>query len=50
MAGVSIMYGELTEIHTGFRWGHLKERDNSGYLDVDENVILKFTWQKENRS
>jgi len=50
MAGVCITYGELTEIYIGFRWEHLKERDNLEYLDVDENVILKFTWQKKNRS
>jgi len=45
------MYGEMTEIHRGFRWENLIERDNLKYLDVDESiVVLKFIWQKENRS
>jgi len=42
MAGACITYGEITEIHIGFRWDHLKERDNLKYLDVDESKILKF--------
>ena len=45
-----ITYGEITEIRVGFRWGHLKDRDKLKYLDVDESIILKYIWQKENKS
>jgi hypothetical protein len=48
MAGACIKYGDITEIHIGFRWENRKASDNLKYIDVDENIILKFIWQKEN--
>jgi hypothetical protein len=29
------------EVHTGFWWGNLRERDHLEDLGIDENVILK---------
>jgi hypothetical protein len=33
------------EVHTGFWWGNLRERDNLEDLGVDESVILKLVFQ-----
>jgi hypothetical protein len=30
------------EVHTVFRWGNLRERNNLGDLSVDGRIILKF--------
>jgi len=30
------------EVHTGFWWGNLKERDHSEDVSIDGNVILKL--------
>jgi hypothetical protein len=30
------------EVHTGFYWGDLRERDHFEDLDVDGRILLKF--------
>jgi hypothetical protein len=34
------------EVHTGFWWGNLRERDNLEDPGMDRRVILKFTFKK----
>jgi len=34
------------KVHTGFRWGHLRDRDRLEELDVDGMVILKCIFKK----
>ena len=34
------------EVHTGFWWGDLKERDHLKNAGVDERIILKWIIQK----
>jgi hypothetical protein len=34
------------ELHRGFWWGNLTERDHLEYLDIDGRVILKFIFKK----
>jgi hypothetical protein len=34
------------EVHTGFLWGDLMERNNLEDLGADGRVILKFTFKK----
>jgi hypothetical protein len=36
----------MGEVHTGFWWGDLKERDNLEELGVDERIILKWIFKK----
>jgi len=33
------------EVHTGFRWRNLRERDNVEDLGFDERIILKWILQ-----
>ena len=33
-------------MHTGFRWGNLKERDHLGDPGVDERIILRWIFRK----
>ena len=37
---------ESREVHTGFWWGDLRERDNLEAIGVDGRVILKFIFKK----
>jgi hypothetical protein len=37
---------EAREVHTGFWWGDLRERGHLEDLDVDEGIILKWTFMK----
>jgi hypothetical protein len=39
----------MGEMHTGFWWGGLKERDNLEDLDVDGRIILNliFKWDEQ---
>ena len=34
------------EVHTGFRWGDLRERDHLVDLGVDGRTILKWMFKK----
>jgi hypothetical protein len=33
-------------VHTGFRWGNLRERNHLEDLGVDERIILKWLFEK----
>jgi hypothetical protein len=33
---------ETGEIHTVLWWGGMREKDHSGDLGIDRNIILKF--------
>ena len=33
-------------MHTGFRWGNLRERDHLEGPDVDERIILRWIFRK----
>jgi hypothetical protein len=37
---------EREEVHTGFWWGDLVERDHLEDLDVDGRIILKYIFKK----
>jgi hypothetical protein len=32
-------------VHTGFRWGNLRERDLWEYPGIDEKIILKWIFR-----
>ena len=34
------------EVHTGFWWGNLRERDNLEYPAVDGRIILRWIFMK----
>ena len=34
------------EVHTGFWWGNLRERDNLGDVRIDGRIILKYVFKK----
>jgi hypothetical protein len=34
------------EVCTGFWWGNLRERDHWGDQDLDERIILRWTFRK----
>ena len=41
------MFGEEEgEVHTGFWWGNLKERDHLEHLGLIGRIILKWAFQK----
>jgi hypothetical protein len=40
MGGICGTYGDRTEIHTGFWWTNLKERNNLEDLGVNGWIIL----------
>jgi hypothetical protein len=37
---------ETGEVHTGFWWGDLREKDHLQDLGVDGRLILKWTFKK----
>ena len=37
---------ETLEVHAGFWWGNLRERDSLEDLPVDGSIILKWTLRK----
>jgi hypothetical protein len=39
-------YGGIFEVHTGFWWGDLRERDQLEDLGVDGRIILKWIFKK----
>jgi hypothetical protein len=45
MSGACSTYGG-EKVHTGFRWGDLREGDHLGDPDVDGRVILKWIFKK----
>jgi hypothetical protein len=40
---------ETGEVHTGFWWGDLRERDHLEDLGVDVRIILKWIFKKWDR-
>jgi hypothetical protein len=34
------------ELHTGFKWGNMRERNHLGDTGVDDMIILKLTFRK----
>jgi len=39
-------YGVRGEVHAGFWWGNLRERDNFGGPGVDGRIILRWIFRK----
>jgi hypothetical protein len=39
-------WGERREMHSGFLWGNLKERDHLEDLDIDGRIILTLIIKK----
>jgi hypothetical protein len=39
-------YGGEKKVHTGFRWGNLKERDRLEDPGVDGRIILRWIFRK----
>jgi hypothetical protein len=37
---------ETGDVHTGFWWGDLRERDHLEDLSIDEKIILKCIFKK----
>jgi hypothetical protein len=48
MKGTFSTYRRRVEVHTGFWWGNLRERDHLEDLSVDERIILKCLFKKWN--
>jgi len=44
MGGACSAYGG--EVHTGFWWGNLRERDHLVYPGVDGRIILRWIFRK----
>ena len=42
------MAQEAGQVHTGFWWGRLTERDHLEDLGVDWNIIFKYLFKKHN--
>jgi len=41
MGGVCSVYGGRGEVHTGFWWGNLRERDHLEIPGIDGKIILR---------
>jgi len=46
MGGASSTYGGRGDVHTGFLWGNLRERDHLEYPDVGGRIILRWMFKK----
>ena len=46
MGGASGTYGRGEEVHSGFWWGNLKERNNLEDIGLDGRIILKCIFKK----
>ena len=45
MGGAGSTHGGRAEVHTGFLWGNLRERDHLEDPDVDERIILRWIFR-----
>jgi len=45
MGRAGSMYGEKAEVHTGFLWGNLRERDHLEDPGVDGRIILRHIFR-----
>jgi len=46
VGGACSTYGRRGEVHVGFWWGNLKERDHLEDLGIDGTIILKYIFKK----
>ena len=46
MGGACSTYGGRREVHAGFWWGNLKEREHFEDTGVDERIILRWILRK----
>ena len=46
MGGICGMYGGARDVHTGFWWGNLMERNHLEELGIDSRITLKWIFKE----